>query len=352
MGGFMNKTIATLFFCYIASFAEANTAMPVLQKGVSLIDDNIMDASGKLFYRLGKCGTWDGSGCPKGTKFIRAYINPDKGPLYIAVKDDAKVYLIDTKALTLTGGWDMLPNRHALLEPELIPFLKKKEKTFGKSETRLAAIGSLAECGRKDLLQYGDFTGDGKPELFVAVGDNHAGWYLTIFSLEKQAPIFIAHLDFNDVSRHIIEEDGMLREFDGLPKDPQYNSTVFYDDQPDKQNEKIPGYLSTGVIFYGDIDNNKIPDIVYWNKLYVSRLFSDPIKGLRLVREKLEHWELADGTFVKKSSDTPKLKSALAAKKLTWRQGYPNDYLCNTNSGNDPDHLPYSPFLNDPDVLQ
>ncbi|WLD58842.1 hypothetical protein NFC81_03360 [Salinispirillum sp. LH 10-3-1] len=105
-------------------------------------------------------------------------------------------------------------------------------------------------------------------------------------------------------------------------------------------------------MYMGDFDENGLPDILMWGKVYHSRMSDDPIKGFELVGQNWLHYSKTPaGVYDIQDTDAETIRDWLSVKNLTWSQGYPRYSECEGEEGQ---LVPewHDPLLNDPDVLQ
>lgn len=88
-------------------------------------------------------------------------------------------------------------------------------------------------------------------------------------------------------------------------------------------------------LFFKDFNKNDKLDILIWQREYISRLKSDPVKGFKLNKVVFQFFEEDDSGFVEKSISDETATQYLAEHDLTWRSGYPNTNLCRHRKSDD-----------------
>lgn len=199
-------------------------------------------------------------------------------------------------------------------------------------------------------LRYGDINGDGQTELVLLLGKGEIDERtddtrldFLVFSLQSHTVIFSARLDREDIGESLTEYDPNYKQKSGYTQFPQILD--------------IGGYGATAAVryyaklYFGDFDGNDKPDIIAWRKRYISRDIGDSVQGYKLADQLLTHYELDNGAYKAQLTDEATIKGWLAAKNLTWQQGYPQTSECAGQTGKPIPEM-VDPLLNDPDVLK
>ena len=90
---------------------------------------------------------------------------------------------------------------------------------------------------------------------------------------------------------------------------------------------------------------NDLGNIILWRKYFESLKQGDAKKD-----ELFVHYSLVDGEYKKQPTAAETIKGWLAAKQLSWQQGFPSRSECPGQEGQLIPEL-HDPLLNDPDVL-
>ena len=197
------------------------------------------------------------------------------------------------------------------------------------------------------LSQYpmlaADVNHDGEDEILI-LNESAYALDLNVFSQEKRKIVFASNV-YVDMA-FVPDED--MKEERGLAdksQDPQYLYLV--DGYVNAYND---GYRSFGKLFFGDINADGKQDIILWRKYFESLKQGDAKKGFAKKDELFVHYSLVDGDYKKQPTDAKTIKGWLAAKQLSWQQGFPSRSECPGQEGQLIPEL-HDPLLNDPDVL-
>ena len=336
--------------------------LPIINKGIGpdWIDSSNTTVGGALFG-LAAQATGNRNGIA-----VDGYTNFGSGDIYYALYEDMQIRAFNLPQKMYLGGWPigsaskLCPDTNTTCHAQwqalrwgtdevLEDAVVKRFTNYGVS----LAYDSGAKgpgCLRDHPLRYGDVTGDGKPELVLLLGDYYHTDFV-VFSIDSKQLIFSAPLAIDDVT----SQDDMNSDLTEMgktagPNDPQVWSSITFDNGPGI-NLVRPALRDYAKLYFGDFDSDGKPDILVWRKLYQSRLNSDTVKGFKLISQMYIHYAFIDGTYKKQSTDEATIKGWLAAKNLTWQQGYPNVSECPGEEGK-PIPETVDPLLNDPDVLQ
>ena len=201
-------------------------------------------------------------------------------------------------------------------------------------------------CLLKYPLRYADVNGDRKLELVILFsGNTQDQENMAIFSPSLGKVIFASILTVNraiDSSPEVLEQ--LYPDWSGS-SEYQYS----YDEGRSPPSLSM-GYRSFGKHFFGDINDDGKQDIILWRKYFESLLNGDTKKGFAKKDELFVHYSLVDGDYKKQPTDAVTIKGWLAAKQLSWQQGFPSRSECPGQEGQLIPEL-HDPLLNDPDVL-
>ena len=220
--------------------------------------------------------------------------------------------------------------------------VKKKGVSLVYEYTDIPGSG----CLLKYPLRYADIDGDGKIELVILFSGNTPNQEnVVIFSPEKGRVVFASVLMVDramDSSPEVLEQ--LYPDWNGS-SEYQYS----YDEGRSPPSLSM-GYRSFGKHFFGDINADGKQDIILWRKYFESLLNGDAKKGFAKKDELFVHYSLVDGEYKKQSTAADTIKGWLAAKQLSWQQGFPSRSECPGQEGQLIPEL-HDPLLNDPDVL-
>ena len=197
------------------------------------------------------------------------------------------------------------------------------------------------------LSQYpmlaADVNHDGDDEILI-LNESAYALDLNVFSQKKKKIVFASNV-YVDMA-FVPDED--MKEERGLadkPQDPQYLYLV--DGYTNAYND---GYRSFGKLFFGDINDDGKQDIILWRKYFESLTIGDAKKGFAKKDELFVHYALVNGEYKKQPTAANIIQRWLAAKQLSWQQGFPSRSECPGQEGRLIPEL-HDPLLNDPDVL-
>jgi hypothetical protein len=89
-----------------------------------------------------------------------------------------------------------------------------------------------------------------------------------------------------------------------------------------------PGIRRFSKLYFKDFDKNDKLDILVWQREYISRLKSDPLKGLKLNKVTFKLYEESEQGFVEKNIAQEVAEQYMDEYGLTWRDGYPDTNYC------------------------
>ena len=89
-------------------------------------------------------------------------------------------------------------------------------------------------------------------------------------------------------------------------------------------------------IYFRDFDKNDKLDILVWQREYISRLKSDPVKGLELSKAIFKLYEESSQGFVEKVITQDVAEKYMEEYGLTWRNGYPDTNYCSRHKTDRP----------------
>ena len=115
------------------------------------------------------------------------------------------------------------------------------------------------------------------------------------------------------------------------------------------------------ILIVGDFDADDNPDIIKWEKVYVSNKKTESIAWNK-VRNSLTHYERdlmtqqrlgagVTGEYLPQITPDSVIENWLSANELTWQKGFPSTSECEGEEGQLISEM-HDPLLNDPDVLQ
>ena len=270
------------------------------------------------------------------------FTNLGSSSLYYALYDVPVMRLFDIEGNKYLGGWKLEIRSDIAWEAKLGDrFNMQQMEPRYEYATGDEGVG----CILKRPLRYTDLDKDGQPELFVLFGAGGPS-SLAIFSTKIKKVIFSSILEYDNARIPDDDDRDTYRLTDAKgPAIPQY----IYD-FGDRYNSFGMGYRSFGKLFFGDVSDDGIQDIILWRKYFESLLNGDAKKGFAKKDELFVHYSLVDGEYKKQPTDAETIKGWLAAKQLTWQQGFPSRSECPGQEGQLIPEL-HDPLLNDPDVL-
>jgi len=282
---------------------------------------------------------------------IVAFLSPSSKDSSFVLERKILVAEINQNTNSVKGPWP-LTRWPYLTPPEIVTnaqnnfhsteWLKKPEYT-----PRLPFAG----CLNNVPLKYGDMENDGDSELVLFLNGE-----LIIFSPKYQKIVFAAFALADDwFTESAVSDEQKVSASD--KKSYQYISEYLaYNGISSK------AFRSYTKIYVDDFDGDKKPDIVTWQKNYGSNLTADTTKGFSLLENRWGHYERdltaqakteqgVTGEYLPQDTTEENIKSWLAAKKLTWQQGYPSKSEC---AGEEGKLIPemHDALLNDSDVLK
>ena len=268
------------------------------------------------------------------------FTNFGTGSLYYALYEKPMLRLFDVAGKKYLGGWDLTIRTDVALERKLGEQLNK-QKMEPAYEYYAGLSGS--GCLWKSPLRYTDLDKDGLSELFVLFGGRGPS-SLAIFSTRVNKVIFSSLLEYDNAYAPVKDQDGVngWTNSTGLPQ--------YIYDLGDIYGSYERGYRSFGKLFFGDTNDDGIQDIILWRKYFESLNVGDAKKGFAKKDELFVHYSLVDGDYKKQPTAAKTIKGWLAAKQLSWQQGFPSRSECPGQEGQLIPEL-HDPLLNDPDVL-
>jgi len=279
-----------------------------------------------------------------------AWAGSEENNLWFELSSDLDVYGVNVQTKQYLGNWPLTHWPHYSQPDEILQRMEKWDiSSTGFVNGAKYPVGCLANAP----LRYGDIDSDTKNELVLFLGND-----LVVFSPDQGKITFAAWLSLNDW--YTLEDGAWYFEDDHgndikKPTDPQYESRLIHNRGP--HHAHATGIRGYGKIFIGDFNNNQTPDIILWQKIYESKLESDPVRGFNLLRnqytffEKSEN-ETAKGEYLPQEDTSPEtVQGWLTANNLTWQKGFPSKSEC---AGQEGQLIPemHDPLLNDPDVLK
>ena len=270
------------------------------------------------------------------------FTNLGSSSLYYALYDVPVVRLFDIEGNKYLGGWNLEIRSDIAWEAKL-----DEQFNMQQMEPRYEYVAGdkRVGCILKHPLRYTDLDKDGHPELFVLFGAGGPS-SLAIFSTKIKKVIFSSILEYDNAR---IPDDDDSDTY-GLTdaKDPAIPQYIY--DFGDRYNSFGVGYRSFGKLFFGDINTDGKQDIILWRKYFESLTIGDAQKGFAKKDELFVHYALVDGEYKKQPTVAVTIKGWLAAKQLSWQQGFPSRSEC---PGQESQLIPelHDPLLNDPDVL-
>lgn len=266
------------------------------------------------------------------------FTNFGGGTVYYALYDTLLIRRFDLAKRGDVAGWRL--NHYPDLQVE-----KKANNqgvAFSYEYVELPGIG----CLLKYPLRYGDVNNDGKKELVILFsGNTQDQENMAVFSPEVGKVIFASILTVNraiDSSPEVLEQ--LYPDWGGT-SEYQYS----YDEGRSPPSLSM-GYRTFGKHFFGDINDDGTQDIILWRKYFESLKQGDTKKGFAKKDELFVHYSLVDGDYKKQPTAAKTIKGWLAAKQLSWQQGFPSRSECPGQEGQLIPEL-HDPLLNDPDVL-
>ena len=228
--------------------------------------------------------------------------------------------------------------------PELSLEGKVKKKGVSLVYDYMSVHG--AGCLLKYPLRYADIDGDGKVELVILFSGNTPNQEnMVIFSPGKGRVVFASVLMADRAMDS--SPEGLDDYYHGWSGKAEYQYS--YDEGQITPLLTI-GYKTFGKLFFGDINDDGIQDIILWRKYFESLKQDDAKKGFAKKDELFVHYSLVDGEYKKQPTVADTIKGWLAAKQLSWQQGFPSRSECPGQEGQLIPEL-HDPLLNDPDVL-
>ena len=270
------------------------------------------------------------------------FTNFGAGSIYYASYDLPVVRLFDVAGDKYLGGWDLGVKNDIAWETKLDERFNRQQM---EPRYEYAAGGDGAGCLLKHPLRYTDLDNDGQPELFILFGAGGPS-SLAIFSTKMKKVIFSSLLEYDNgrMPDEVDEEIYHLSEAKN-PDVPQYISSL-----DDRYNSFDIGYRSFGKLFFGDINDDGKQDVILWRKYFESLTIGDAKKGFAKKDELFVHYALVNGEYKKQPTAANIIQHWLAAKQLSWQQGFPSRSECPGQQGQLIPEL-HDSLLNDPDVL-
>ena len=257
---------------------------------------------------------------------------------YFLLYDNHTIREVDYSNKKLLGQWAFDVN-------PMIDYESRMNNSLAEQE--LAGVFNDSEEYNGCLSQYpmlaADVNHDGEDELLI-LNESADSLDLNVFSQEKRKIVFASNV-YVDMA---FVPDEEMKEERGLAdnsQDPQYLYLV--DGYVNAYND---GYRSFGKLFFGDINADGKQDIILWRKYFESLTIGDAQKGFAKKDELFVHYSLVDGEYKKQPTAAETIKGWLAAKQLSWQQGFPSRSECPGQEGQLIPEL-HDPLLNDPDVL-
>lgn len=280
-------------------------------------------------------------GLPEPTNAM-TFTNFGMKDIYYALYEEPLIRLFSMNGNKYINGWTLQMRADIAWEAKLGDrFNMQQMEPRYEYATGDEGVG----CILKHPFRYTDLDKDEQPELFVLFGAGGPS-SLAIFSTKFKKVIFSSLLEYNN-GRLPDDVDKKIYDLSDAkdPGVPQYISSL-----GDRYNSLDVGYRSFGKLFFGDVNDDGKQDIILWRKYFESLLNGDVKKGFAKKDELFVHYSLVNGDYKKQPTDAETIKGWLAAKQLTWQQGFPSRSECPGQEGQLIPEL-HDPLLNDPDVL-
>lgn len=192
-------------------------------------------------------------------------------------------------------------------------------------------------CGLNYALQAGDINLDSMPEVFLfdGVGQLFRGSQgrlvktnINIYDGKRKKLIFSNELSYENF---VGEEELPYYNAKGY----QYISTVEIDgDGAVVASTVNAAERRYSKLYFLDVDENGLLDILVWRKVLSSRLKTDPVKGYQLTNSVLTRYEETAEGFKEKSDSKTSVEKLLYENNLSWDDGFPNENYCYKYSAN------------------
>ena len=266
------------------------------------------------------------------------FTNFGAGSVYYALYDDLLIRKFDIAKDEFIAQWRL--NNY----PDLVIEHEAKEHGIDLVYQYIGSPG--VGCLMKYPLRHADVDHDGQRELLLLFsGDTQSQANMVIFSPEKGKVIFASVLSADlamDSSPQTLDD---YYHTSGMTAEYQYS----YD-----EGGQVPmlsrGYRTFGKLFFGDINDDGVQDIILWRKYFESLKTDDPKRGFVKQNELWVHYAMQQGEYKKQPTRASTIRAWLAAKQLTWQQGFPNRSECPEEEGQVIPEF-HDRLLNDPDVL-
>ncbi len=332
------KTLVMLLSMFIASYVcsfELNSG--VGEKDISQEIKSIM---------------WhakDGPGIPE------ALVMKDEQTFYWLFRNKS-IALFDLAKRENLKGWGIKRWPHLQVPPEINFAPGMTQNRQPTLRPRSPSTGCLTQSP----LRYGDLEGDGSNEVFLILDDE-----LIVFSPEYEGIVFAMFIDASDWWQWDDHDWLRLYKEDHNGKTPpledQYHGNSHSWLGSAVQGRFEPGVRAYSKLFTGDFDQDGNPDLIKWEKVYISNKKTESIAWNK-VRNSLTHYERdlttqkrlengVTGEYLPQITLDVVIEGWLRENELTWQQGFPSRSEC---SGEEGKLIPemHDPLLNDPDVLQ
>ncbi|GGY59564.1 hypothetical protein GCM10011297_35090 [Bacterioplanes sanyensis] len=215
-------------------------------------------------------------------------------------------------------------------------------------------------CLTQSPLRYGDLEGDGSNEVFLVLDDE-----LIVFSPEYERIVFAMFIDASDWWQW--DDHDWLRLYkedhngNTPPLEDQYHGNSHSWLGSAVQGRFEPGVRAYSKLFTGDFDQDGNPDLIKWEKVYISNKKTESIAWNK-VRNSLTHYERdlatqkrlengVTGEYLPQITLDVVIEGWLRENELTWQQGFPSFSECPREEGKLIPEI-HDPLLNDPDVLR
>jgi len=279
-----------------------------------------------------------------------AVTNLGSGVVYYFVSRGGPLGAFDYEKREYLGGWPLTRWPYLNRVPEIVRDHENVGIGEWKQRIEYTAHHPDAGCLNHHPLRYGDIEDDGENEIVLLLNGE-----FIVFSPAHGRTIFSAFVDASDWFRELLEELTLESDVEDDVAYQYLSEHLIYN------GIRHRAHRSYTKVFTGDFDKDSNPDILTWQKVYVSNKM-DEASGFHLVRNELKHFERdlktqqesaqgVTGEYLPQETEEATLQQWFAENELTWKKGFPSVSECAGEQGQPIGEM-HDPLLNDPDVLK